>query len=179
MRLTGLGLPVYVSSPRSVETIFKSTLNVGRITDCSARAEALVAEMKARLGEIRRRIQGMPEPVVFYVTWFEPLLAPGKNTFETDVLRWAGVRSLTADIDEFYPRYSLEQLLANDPDVILMIEQPGSPIPNLKQLAGWKRLSAVQHERFYILSDLLQHPSPRFVDGVEELARKLFPERFR
>ena len=30
-----------------------------------------------------------------------------------------------------------------------------------------------------LLSEVLQHPSPRFVDGVEELARKLHPERFR
>lgn len=179
LKLARLGLPVYVTAPRSVEGIFQTVTSIGQVTDRAAQAEALVAEMKRRLGEIRTRLAGLPPVRAFFVTWFEPLLAPGKGTFENDVLRLAGVESLTAGIDQYYPRYSLEQVLAHDPEAIITVNHEGSPLPDLRRLAGWRNLTAVRTGRIYILNEVFQHPSPRFVDGVEELARKLHPERFQ
>ncbi len=179
MKLTDLGLPVYVVAPRSVEKIFQTVEDIGRITDCAAQGQQLVAQMKDRLEKVRSRIAGLPPVRAFFITWYDPLLAPGKMTFENDVLRLAGVISITADIPQYYPRYSLEQLLVKDPDAILSVEHMGSPLPNLKKTPGWKDLRAVKEGKIYILSEYLQHPSPLFVDGVEELARKLHPERFQ
>lgn len=178
MKLADLGLPVYVTAPRNVEKIFETVAAIGQITDCAAQGVALVARMKERLGEIERRLAGLPPARAFFITWFDPLLTPGKETFENDVLRLAGVESISAEIDQFYPRYSLEQVLARDPDVIITVNHEGSPLPDLRRLTGWRRLRAVREGRIIILDEVFQHPSPRFVDGVEELARKLHPERF-
>ena len=115
----------------------------------------------------------------FFITWFDPLLAPGRKTFENDVLSLANIQSISASSDEFYPRYSLEQVVAQNPEVILTVAHPGNPLPDLRQMAGWRTLEAVRQGRIYILSEVLQHPSPRFVDGVEELASKVYPERFQ
>jgi iron complex transport system substrate-binding protein len=179
MKLAGLGVPVYVIAPRSVEKIFQCVEDMGRITDCMAQGLQLVAQMKDRLEKIKLRISGLPAVRAFFITWFDPLLAPGQATFENDVLRLAGVTSITADIPQFYPRYSLEQLLVKDPDIILTIEHEGDPLPDFKKTSGWKDLRAVQEDRIYFLSEYLQHPSPLFVDGVEDLAKQLYPERFR
>jgi iron complex transport system substrate-binding protein len=179
MKLSKLGLPVYVSAPRSVEQIFKSVEQLGRITDCANEGNRLVAQMKERLNKVQDRIAGLPPVRAFFITWFDPLLAPGKNTFETDVLRLAGVLSITSDINQFYPRYSLEQVLVKNPDVVLTTEHKTEPIPNLKKTPGWRDLRAVKQGKVYFLREFLQHPSPLFVDGVEELAQKLHPERFR
>jgi len=179
MKLSDLGLPVFVSSPRNVEEIFRSVEALGRITDCADQGRRLVEQMKDRLNEVNARVAGLPPVRAFFITWFDPLLAPGKNTFENDAIRLAGVISITSDIPQFYPRYSLEQVLVKDPDVILTVEHKGDPIPDLRKMAGWKDLRAVKEGRVYFLSEFLQHPSPLFVDGVEELARKLHPERFQ
>jgi len=179
MKLTGMGLPVYVSSPRTVEKIFQSVGQLGRITDCAGQSERLVAEMKGRLGRIEQRIAGVPLARAFFITWFDPLLTPGKTTFENDVFHLAGVVSITADIDQFYPRYSLEQVLVNDPDIILTVPHRGDPIPDLSKTSGWKDLRAVKQGRVYFINEFLQHPSPLFVNGVEEIARKVHPERFQ
>jgi iron complex transport system substrate-binding protein len=179
MKLADLGVPVYVVAPRSVEKILQCVEDMGRITDCADKGLQLVAEMKERLETVKRRIAGLPAVRAFFITWFDPLLAPGKSTFENDVLRLAGVISITADIPQYYPRYSLEQLLVKDPDVILTIEHQGDPLPNFKKTSGWKDLRAVREGKVYFLSEYLQHPSPLFVDGVEDLARKLYPERFQ
>jgi iron complex transport system substrate-binding protein len=179
MKLAGLGLPVYVVAPRTVESIFRSVEEMGRITDCNARGVRLVAEMKERLETVRRRLIGLAPVRAFFITWFDPLLAPGKATFENDVLSLAGVASITADIPQYYPRYSLEQLLVKDPDAIITVKQEGNPLPDFQSIAGWRDLRAVREGRIYVLTEFLQHPSPLFVDGVEELASKLYPERFR
>ena len=178
-KLAQLGLPVYVTAPRSVEGIFEATLSIGRITDRAAAGERLVRLMKARLQDIGKRLAGIAPDRGFFITWFDPLLAPGRKTFENDVLALANVSSISADSEEFYPRYSLEQVLAKNPDVIVTVSHEGKPLPDLRQLAGWASLEAVRLGRVYIVSEALQHPSPRFVDGVEELARRLHPERFR
>ncbi|MDI9613481.1 MAG: cobalamin-binding protein [Acidobacteriota bacterium] len=178
-KLIGLGLPVYVDAPRSVEDIFRSVEEIGRITDCAGEGGLLAARMRERLDNVRRRIEGLPPVRAFFITWFNPLLAPGKNTFENDVLALAGVASISADIPQYYPRYSLEQVLVSDPDAILTIEHDGDPLPRFGRTPGWKELRAVREGRVYYLSEYLQHPSPLFVDGVEDLARQLYPERFR
>jgi iron complex transport system substrate-binding protein len=179
MKLTGLGLPVYVAAPRNVEKIFQSVEDMGRITDCEAQGLKLVADMKSRLERVKTRIQGLPPVHAFFITWFDPLLTPGKNTFENDILKLAGVVSITADIPQFYPRYSLEQLLVKDPDAILTIEHEGDPLPDFKKTSGWNNLRAVKEGKVFFLSEYLQHPSPLFVYGIEDLARKLYPERFQ
>jgi iron complex transport system substrate-binding protein len=179
MKLEGLGLPVFVVAPRSVAEIFQSVEEIGLITDCAAKGRQLVAQMKERLERIGLRIEGVPPIRAFFITWFDPLLAPGKATFENDVLQLAGVVSITAEVQQYYPRYSLEQVLIKDPDVILTIEHQGDPLPDFKITPGWKDLRAVKEGKVYFLSEFLQHPSPLFVDAVEDLARKLHPERFQ
>ncbi len=179
LKLSDLGLPVYVTAPRSVEKIVETVEEIGRLTDCAQRGKQLAAQMESRLAAIKMRLTGAPPVRAFFITWFDPLLAPGKRTFETDALRLAGVVSLTSEIDEFYPRYSLEQLVAKNPDVIISVEHKGNPLPDLKKIAGWKNLRAVKENRIFLLNETFQHPSPRFVDAVEDLARKLHPERFQ
>jgi iron complex transport system substrate-binding protein len=160
-----------------VEKIFETVDLIGAITDCASEAKRLNQQMKDRLAAIKRMLQDRPPVRAFFITWFEPLLAPGKNTFENDALKLAGVDSISDDIDDYYPKYSLEQVISRNPDVILTVRHSGNPLPDLKQLAGWKQLRAVQAGRVYELNPVLQHPSPRFVDGIEELAQKLHTER--
>lgn len=178
LKLAGLGVPVFVTAPRNVEGIFKAVLDIGAITGCAARAAELAGSMRSRLERVKRRLAGVPPTKALYITWFDPLLVPGKNTFESDLLALVGVQSITSGIDEFYPRYSLEQVILNDPDTIISVVHQVNPIPDLARTAGWQTLRAVQAGRIILLSDVIQHPSPRFVDGVEELARKLHPELF-
>jgi len=177
-KLSKLGVPVYVTAPRTLDMIFQTIEEIGRVTDREDEGQKLVEEMRARLKEIQRKIAGRPPLRALFITWFDPLLTPGKNTFETDVLRCSGVESITSDIEQYYPRYSLEQVLINDPDVILTIEHTGDPLPDFKRTAGWKNLRAVREDRVYFLSEYLQHPSPLFVDGVEDMAKKLYPGLF-
>ena len=178
LRLGELGLPVFVTAPRTIGGIFETVEQIGRVTGCEAEAAGLVADMRARLDALDRRLSGAPRIRAFFITWFEPLLAPGRGTFENEVLSHAGVDSITSAIPEFYPRYSLEQVLARDPQAILAARHEGNPLPDLKALPGWQQLDAVKQGRILLVAEALQHPSPRFLEALEDLARRLHPERF-
>jgi iron complex transport system substrate-binding protein len=65
-RLAELGLPVFVTAPRTVEGIFETTLALGRITDCEAEGKRLAAGMRARLQEVKRRLAGLPPTRAFF-----------------------------------------------------------------------------------------------------------------
>jgi iron complex transport system substrate-binding protein len=50
----------------------------------------------------------------------------------------------------------------------------------LKEWGRWKAIPAVKQGRIHLIdSDLIDRPSPRIVEGLEEIARALHPERFK
>ena len=77
-------------------------------------------------------------------------------------------------------QYSLEQIVAADPDVIVLGDHPFTQVADLRQRDVWKDLRAVKEGRVYAITDpsLTNRPGPRLVDGLEELARYLHPELF-
>jgi iron complex transport system substrate-binding protein len=49
-----------------------------------------------------------------------------------------------------------------------------------EEWARWKMIPAVKNGRIHLIdSDLIDRPSPRIIDGLEEMARILHPERFK
>jgi iron complex transport system substrate-binding protein len=76
----------------------------------------------------------------------------------------------------------MEEVLVQDPEVILLASMK-SRDPLVKQRKWWERwkgISAVKEGRVHVLnSDLIHRPSPRIVDGLEEVARAIHPEAFK
>ena len=80
----------------------------------------------------------------------------------------AGGASVSDDVSEDYPQYSLETAVAKQPEVIFL--QAGeSDLPN-----RLKQTPAARADRVYRLDDdMLLRPGPRIVDGLEQMAEKL------
>jgi len=91
----------------------------------------------------------------------------------------AGALSVTAESGDGYPRYSLEAAVAGSPEVIILASHSHGQGPMVRE--KWERFSAlpaVKSGRVYTVSgDLLHRYGPRVVDGLEQLARLIHPER--
>jgi iron complex transport system substrate-binding protein len=76
---------------------------------------------------------------------------------------------------------SLEQIVAADPDFIVMGDSMWGVTPEMvASRPGWENLSAVKNEKVVPFNDdLVSRPGPRLVDGLEELAKLLHPEVFK
>lgn len=86
---------------------------------------------------------------------------------------------MAADV-EGWAQYSMEKLVASNPDVIITSAHAGD-VKKLRELPGYQELKAVRNDRVYVISndDPISRASGRIVLGLQEIARGLHPEAFK
>jgi iron complex transport system substrate-binding protein len=185
-QLADLGLTVFATRiNRTLEDVFSDILDVGMLVGRSAEAEALVGGLRARAEAVTSKTGTIAErPKVFYeVDATEPSSpwTSGPGTFIDQLITQAGGQNVGAVLAEQYAQISLEQLVAEDPDVIVLGSATyGGQTPDMVgERAGWQDIRAVANGAVYTFDDnLVSRPGPRVVDGLETLARLIHPELF-
>jgi iron complex transport system substrate-binding protein len=173
-------IAVYITDPRDLEGVFRSILNVGDLLNESVAAAELVKQLRARTETVARAVAGRPPVSVFFQLSGQPLYTAGKNSFVTNLIERAGGRSVTANVNEAWPRLSDEAALASRPETIIMLSGAMGATANTNVAPALRNSPAVQTGRVYVIDgDLLTRPGPRLVDGLEQIARALHPEAFR
>jgi iron complex transport system substrate-binding protein len=178
-RLTGLGIPVFVTNPRTLGGIFKSIADIGRLTGRPSSAAAVLGRLRHRadsLAAIARTGTGVR---LLFLVSLRPLMVAGGRTFLDELIRLAGGRNLAATSGSGYPTYSRETVVRDAPDVILHMEDEVRDIRTLLGLfPEWKAIPALRTGRvFRINPDLVSRPGPRAVEGLDTLVRILNRER--
>ena len=178
-RFQTFGIPVFILSASRLEEIFRSLELLGEAVDERAAGAAVVADMRRRIDDLQQRLARESRKTALYLTWIDPVMVPGRDSFETEALALAGVDSLTRDLlAERYSRFSLEQVIRLKPEYILTVEHNAQGVRTVLASPQWAMLPAIRKRQVYVVSDLIQHPSQRIVDGIEEVARRLHPEAF-
>ncbi|MEP6718167.1 MAG: cobalamin-binding protein [bacterium] len=174
-------IAVYVTDPRDLEGVFRSILGVGDLLNQSAGAAELVKQLRARTDTVEYAVAGRPAVSVFFQLSGQPLYTAGKSSFVTNLIERAGGRSVTADVNEAWPRLSDEAALASRPEAIVMLSGDAmGGAANTNVAAALRNSPAVKNGRLYVINgDLLTRPGPRLVDGLEQIARALHPEAFK
>ena len=179
--LEQLGIAVYATDPQTVEQVLTSTERLGELLGAADSGRLLGANLRRRLSELDRRLAGLPAKSVLMVVWLDPLISVGRNTFLEDALRRAGARSVI-DSPQSWPTIDLERIVRLQPEYLIIsndnAQQVQRELAEFQQRPGWRRLDAVRNRRFVVLSEAISHPSPRLVDGIEQLARALYPSQF-
>ena len=181
-KLAKLKIPVYIINPKNVSGVITSIQHIGGVTYSAQAAQRVTQAMKERIQAVQIKIQGRPHPRVLHVLNFDPLISAGRGTFVDDLIRLAGGRNIAETAQGKYPRFSLEEVLAMDPEVIILASmRSDDPLTEQRRWwERWKTISAVRHGRIHVLnSDLIHRPSPRIVDGLEEVAKAIHPEAFK
>ena len=182
--LQRLGIPVFALDPASLEDVYENLRRVGRLTGHPDGAEAVVRTMQQRVDAVRRLVADIPPQRrvrVFYEVWDNPLMTAGPGSFIGQLIELAGGINVFRDVQQDWPQVSLEELVRRDPDVILGPATHGSglALEQLRRRPGWQNLRAVRTGRVYVVEDdLISRPGPRLVEGLERVARALYPERF-
>ena len=181
-RLASLGIPIYITNPRSVTEVMDSILGIGEVTSTSKGAQNLVSSMGQKIQDIHRRVQGQPQPRVLHAMSVDPLISSGKGTFVHDLILLAGGKNVAETARGKHPQLSMEEVMARDPEVILLSAMLSSDSlqEQKKWWQRWREISAVRSGRIYAVeADLILRPSPRIVKGLKEVARALHPELFK
>lgn len=181
-RLGKLGFPTYVIFPKNVNDILDSIAHLGQIVDREIEAMAVIQDMKRRRQKMVELTQGLPRPKVFLQIGEAPIVTVGKGSFGDDLIHLAGGENVSGNSKEMYPRLGMEEILKRSPEVILIssMNPKGEYKRILRDWARWKMIPAVQKGRIHLIdSDLVDRPSPRIIDGLEEMTRIFHPERFK
>jgi iron complex transport system substrate-binding protein len=172
-------IAVYITDPHDLEGVFRTITNLGEFLNEPVAASELVKELRARSETVEHAVAGRPPILVFFQLSGQPLYTAGKTSFVTNLIERAGGRSVTADVNEAWPRLSDEAALASRPEVVIILsgESMGA---DTKVAPALRNSPAVRNGRVYpINGDILTRPGPRLVDGLEQIARALHPEAFK
>lgn len=190
--LLAVGIPVVVLDPQTVEDTFKMIRTVGTLTGQDAATDSLMRMLHQRLDAVTARVRRVPaarHPLVFIGNPEEAAhWTPGPGTFTTDIIELAGGRNVADDLKRrTWGVYSLEQIVAKNPDTIVTTIGPNESPDRVSQrvqtaagaLVGWREIKAVRDRRICAVpAEYLLRPGPRVVLGVETLARCFYPELF-
>lgn len=167
------GIPFFQFDSTSLEKIFGNTLVIGAMTGVGETAKLKVRQLQERLDVLRRRVISIPRPRVLYVVQEEPLISVGRGSFINDLIRDAGGDNITEELNNDYPVVSIEYVIKQDPQVIILATDADQNLPDQKKnyWNRWSTLSAVRSGQIYKVNrDHLNRPGPRVLDGLEELA---------
>jgi cobalamin transport system substrate-binding protein len=168
-----LGLPLYFTDARDIKGLLDSLGHLAELVGAAAKGDSLRRSLEGRLRALQERAGSGHRPRVLFLVWIDPPVVPGSGTFLNDALRLAGLDSITADAPAGWPTYDLESILEQRPEWIVTAEANAAAVAALMGRPGWKDLEAVRSARVVTVSGNIERPSPKVVEAMEDLQRKI------
>ncbi|QFG22264.1 ABC transporter substrate-binding protein [Actinomadura sp. WMMB 499] len=159
------------------ETIYEQMRLYGKVFDRSDQAEQAVKDLQQRIKTVEA---GLPEHAARKVAVLWPYRgegatgAYGKQSMATPQLETLGAQNVFGDVDKRVFEVSMEELLARDPDAIVLLHTDGTD-QEIKQalldIPGSQDLRAVKNDAITVqLFNFTEPPTPLVLDGLERLA---------
>ncbi|MFZ3573198.1 ABC transporter substrate-binding protein [Streptomyces sp. BH097] len=158
---------------------------IGKIFGVSDRADALVSDLRRRVGKASAAVRDRPDvPVFVYDSGDKSAFTAGGKGLGTQLIHRAGGRNVFADLDDVFGDVSWEQVVDRKPEVIAIYDYAGdkSVEQNKRYLLAQPALAdvpAIKHKRFVVLPLTATLVGVRSAYAVEGLARGLHPESFK
>ena len=174
-------LPVLIFNQRTLQEILGVIVDLGRLVNQKAKAEALVAGYVERLTLAAERASRRVErPRVYFEEWDEPMITA--IGWVSELIELAGGRNVFADRargklarERFV---SAEQVVRADPEVVFA-SWCGKPFDRaaFEARPGFSGMAAVRHGRVHeVPPAIILQPGPAcLTDGLEFLMRALQP----
>ncbi|MCL6516569.1 cobalamin-binding protein [Alicyclobacillus sp.] len=187
-QVAAAGLPHVVLSPHRIEDILA---DLRRIADalpgvCApADVEAVVDRLRARVERVQRASATVSHrPRLYWEWWPHPVFSPAADNWLTEISRLAGAENVFADRPGDQVQDDGTAVIQAQPDYLLAVwtgvPQHRVPLPKLLNRPGWEQVPAIREGRVLVLSEgLYCRPSPRIIDGLEQLFAILHPQEAR
>jgi iron complex transport system substrate-binding protein len=180
-RLEHLKIPVYAVNPKDIKTVMQTILDLGKLLNAEESANSLVENMRGRIDKVTSLVENVAHrPRVFFQIGIAPIVSIGTDTFIHELIVLAGGKNVAAG-SVAYPRFSREQVLALAPEVFIITSM--ARVATFEQVktewSRWPNMPAVRDQRIFLVdSNLFDRPTPRLVDALEVLVKKIHPELF-
>ena len=180
------GIPVLKILPKDFDATVEAIRTLGQLYGSPDAGEAVAADMLTRRDAVLSAVAGAPRPRVYEeLDASEPdkPFAAGPNGYYGQLIDLAGGVNVFGDLPSDVGQVGAETIVERDPEVIILTDADLPFNPQTPELVaarpGWNTITAVRNKSIYAVSaDLYSTPGPRLVQGLEDLARLLHPDRF-
>ncbi len=164
---------IFVIAGKDFRNIFAAVEAVAAITGHRTEGARALGAMKSTLARVKARVERTKvRPRTVFIVQADPLWVAAAGTFVDDLITAAGGQNLGRHAGRGYRSFSLERLIALDPDVIVSSD---TTLASLSRKAGWSSMNAVRLKRVYRLGYDAVRPGPRLAQAVEHLHTLLHP----
>ncbi|REF02798.1 cobalamin-binding protein [Cupriavidus plantarum] len=183
-RLRALGMPLFFSEPRRLESIPENLEKLGTLMGTSTVANRAAADFRQQIDTLRKTYASRPPVTVFYQVWQQPLMTLNGQHLISDMLALCGGRNLFANETPLVPTVSTEAVVAGNPEVMLTAgmgaTRPDRPLADFTMWEKWKQVTAVARNNLFIVDgDLVNRAGPRVARGAEEICKDIDIARSR
>ena len=168
------GLKVlYIESRQSgLQNISQDILMWGKIVGSESHASAISKEFDEKIVSIKNKISSNNQNFSVFQD-IGGLWTPGNDTLMNDAFNLLKLSNIAADMSG-YQQINPETIVERNPDIIL-----ASDVSIFKSNSSFSNLSAITDGKIIELNDdSLSIAGPRFIDGVENMAKVIYPEIF-
>jgi iron complex transport system substrate-binding protein len=173
-RLRDLDIPVVTLHADTLDDLLTDIETIGELTGAIEEADALAKQMGDEADEIAASAETTGHVSCFFEVYYPPLTTVGPNTFIFDLLERAGCDPVTEQAKSDYPEWSVDELVADGPDVYLVTPESAKSVVAVSKRPGFSAIPAIEHHRVVLVDgDLVTRAGPRVIDGLRQLAEAL------
>ena len=178
-RLRSLKITTYVFTARKLSELPQGIRELGGALGVKNKADKLAQEIEDDIAKVKKTsLVPHPSPIkkkILYIVWPEPLIVAGPGTVIDDAIMLLGHENIADGAAADYPKYSIEEVIRQAPDVILIGKGSGMDMVAVSRgiLRKMTSVPAVNSGAICYLGDGLYRLGPRVVQGIEELAECL------
>ncbi|MCJ8013181.1 ABC transporter substrate-binding protein [Paenibacillus sp. KQZ6P-2] len=185
-KMREMNIPIFKTNPKTVDDVMKNIETYGLITDHQAEAQKVVDQMKEEESKVMEAVKSLSDDQKkkVYIE-FSPGWTVGKGEFMDELITLAGGINVASDT-QGWNQISEEKIIKDNPDVILYANSVIDDKTNkglgdiIKGRSGWDQITAVKNGAVIGLDDnLLSRPGPRVTQGLQEVAKAIYPELFQ
>ncbi|WP_342557114.1 ABC transporter substrate-binding protein [Lysinibacillus sp. FSL P4-0201] len=188
--LNEMGVKTYVLESSvtggTYDSIYKDIKNIGEIFNVQDKADSFIKELKGRQQDISSKLESIKEEKTFaYLHTNDPkelFVYPAHDeTFFNDAFKMVKLDNIfkdeTGDV-------SVETLIAADPDVLILPNWDGSDLTKVREeIYANPKLSsmkAIKNKQMYIVDyNYMFGYGYNTIDGMEALAKEMYPDLFK
>lgn len=170
-----------VSDAKDFDETYTTIEEMGRATGKLKEAQKIVEDMKVKVEDIQQKVQKVEsKKTVFVETSDVPeIYTTGNGTFMQEILNMLNATNIMED-QEGWVKIDPEEIVSRNPDVMLITyDYVEGIVEQVKQRDGFDTVTAIQNDAvIQVNEDTTSRQGPRLVEGLEEVAKAIYPEAF-
>jgi iron complex transport system substrate-binding protein len=180
------GIPVLKLFPKDFDAAVGAIQTLGHLYGSPDAGDAVATDMLSRRDAVLAAVADAPRPRVYEeLDASEPdkPFVAGPNGFYGQLIDLAGGANVFGDLPGDVGQVGAETIVQRDPEIIVLTDADLPFNPQTPEMVaarpGWAAITAVRNAAIYAVpAELYSTPGPRLVQGLEDLARLLHPDRF-